>query len=653
MKQFIVLFSLLLLSGILLAQKAPIKWGKISEEDLAMTTYEADPDADAVVLYDYGNISFDLFPSGAVYNLSRTKRIKILKNSAFDRGNIEISYFKDSKVKITLKAHVFQPDGSETQVAKQDIYDEKIYQSWYQKRVALPDVTEGCIIEYTYKITSPYLSQLRTWYFQEDIPIRTSELRLNIPEWFEYARLFQGVDLLTVSETNPGIVNIDGRRVDAAISRYVAENVAALKEEPYITTMDDYRMRIKFQLSGTRFPGRPFDPFMTTWEGLAEGLIDSDYFGKQFTKKKRVQPIQAAIEHQLNALDTKLEKIKYIHQYVANNVEWDGDYDATINEDINKAFELKRGNSAEINLMVLALLRANDIEAYPILVSTRGHGKAIELYPFRSQFNHVLVYTKAEDEKPILLDVADSVSPINLPRIASLNKRGLLIWGKERTEWINIESKRSKNVLMANLTLDEEGILKGDIQCQHTGYSAVRERGRYSEDISGSYWVDRLEEQAVIAEIDKFDYSNLAEIEKPFKGTISCTFPEQAQVVNDFIYLSPVFYSGFQENPFKIEKRTYPVDIPYPFSEQVIINIDLPEDYAVEEFPSSIKVEMPNGGGKFTYHVSNKEAGKLQIVARASINQLLYMPEEYEAIKNFYDVVAEKLQEQIVLKRIE
>lgn len=651
MKQPLILLCSLFFFGIAIAQKAPIKWGKIASEDLAMTIYEPDPDADAVVLQDYGNISFDIFPSGPVYKLERIKRIKILKTSAFDRGNVTISYYKTSKTKFQLKAHIFQVDGTETQVPSNDIFDEKIYRSFHQKRVALPDVTEGSIIEYRYTITSPYLTQLPTWYFQEDIPIRASELHVNIPSWFEYARLFQGTDKLVVSETKPSTVNIGGGILDSQTSRYVAEKVEALQEEPFITTMNDYRMRIKFQLNGIQVPGRPYEPYMTTWEGFAEELSTATYFGQQYSKKKRVQPIQKAVESQLALLKTEAEKISFLHQYLTRNMEWDGDYDATININIDKAFELRRGNSAELNLMLLALLRANDIEAYPMLISTRSHGKIFPFYPFISQFNHVLVYAKLKDGKEQFLDIGDAVSPVYLPRIQSLNKQGLVILSEEKTEWMDIKPNKSKNVMMLNLKLDEEGILHGDVTCQHSGYSAVRERRNYADDTEGNYWVNRLEEQAVTAEVDKFEYDNLKDINKAFKGTITCSFPTQTQVVDDFIYLSPIIYSNFKENPFKTEKRIYPIEIAYPFSEQLIVNINIPEGYIVEELPENLNLQMPDKAAKCTYSISKKEENKLQIVLRAKVNKLIFYPEEYEGIKNFYDLISEKLQEQIVLKK--
>ncbi|MEZ4980509.1 MAG: hypothetical protein R2769_02765 [Saprospiraceae bacterium] len=59
------------------AQKDPIKWGKVPDEDLKMTSYEADPEAEAVILCNFGSLKFNFGPSGAQYFLTVHKRISI------------------------------------------------------------------------------------------------------------------------------------------------------------------------------------------------------------------------------------------------------------------------------------------------------------------------------------------------------------------------------------------------------------------------------------------------------------------------------------------------------------------------------------------------------------------------------------------------
>ena len=81
-KQLSFCFLLSFLVTVLHGQKPPIKWGKISKEDLAMTVYEPDPEAAAVVLCNFASLTFEYAEGkGLVYRFAHHKRIKILKHT--------------------------------------------------------------------------------------------------------------------------------------------------------------------------------------------------------------------------------------------------------------------------------------------------------------------------------------------------------------------------------------------------------------------------------------------------------------------------------------------------------------------------------------------------------------------------------------------
>ncbi len=58
------------------AQKTPMKWGKLSIEEIELNSYSSDTSASAVVLCDYGEI---YFMPGQPIEVRRHKRVKILK----------------------------------------------------------------------------------------------------------------------------------------------------------------------------------------------------------------------------------------------------------------------------------------------------------------------------------------------------------------------------------------------------------------------------------------------------------------------------------------------------------------------------------------------------------------------------------------------
>jgi len=84
--------------------------------------------------------------------------------------------------------------------------------------------------------------------------------------------------------------------------------------------------------------------------------------------------------------------------------------------------------------------------------------------------------------------------------------------------------------------------------------------------------------------------------------------------------------------------------------EQAIITINLPAGYEIEELPKKATIFLPEMGGKFQYSISTN-ANSIKLISKVIQKQLFFEPEEYALIKEFYDLVAEKLGEQIVLKK--
>jgi hypothetical protein len=80
-KFIFVVLLLCLVQFSVFAQKAPIKYGKISKADLEMKSYPSDSSATAAILCDYGYFSSDQF------KFVRLLRLKIFKKEGTSWGN--------------------------------------------------------------------------------------------------------------------------------------------------------------------------------------------------------------------------------------------------------------------------------------------------------------------------------------------------------------------------------------------------------------------------------------------------------------------------------------------------------------------------------------------------------------------------------------
>ncbi len=651
-------------------QKSPVKWGKVSKEDLTMTEYKADPEAGAMVLGEVGQITFDVSTGEILYKLEYHKRIKIFKKSAFDQGDIEIPYYTPNKFETIkgLKAQVILPDGKKIAVKK--IFDEKINDYWSAKKFAFPNLKEGCIIEFKYNKNSNGYFNLEDWYFQGDIPVRLSQLSTVIPEWYNYVSFTQGRRANVTKSSRPTNIRIPGERLheritydrthsntthqsfdlieaDLITTVYKMENIPALKVEPHITSMNDYYAKIQFQLKTVQYPGGPIQNVENTWEKVEKELIEHQKFGDQLNKKRFTKKLWTALEPILSEIQNKEEQIASIYKFISSNVIWDETYHFLIEKTLDDAFTNKRANSGELNLMLIAICRQAGIEAHPVLISTRSHGKMLPYYPKIDQFNHVLALTQI-DGKNHIFDIGNSLRSYDLLRENSLNYNGWLVL-PNRSDWISIVPPVDKEVCMANFELSPGGALVGEIKQSYKGYSAFKERMACYKDPENNNLKKSWTDKYVDIKIDSIQFENQKDLTNPFKTNIYCKIPDAVQTSGDFMYITPVL-NAYEENPFKLEKREYAIDMAYGFKNQYILNLTIPDGYIIEELPEAVNLSLPEKGGKFQFFISQK-GNKIQLVNKINISQLHYEPEEYPAIKSFYDIIIEKHSEQIVLKK--
>jgi len=639
-----------------------IDFGEVPKADLQMTTYAADTSAEAVVLADFGDINFRFDNDKPYFDLERHRRVKILKRSGFDYGDVSISFYSENRLEEIKKinAVVHNPDGSSTKLKKRDFFEEEYNDTYTRLKFTFPNLQEGSVIEYKYTLSSEYLFAIDDWYFQHEIPTRYSQLKITIPEWYDYVKITQGreLDVNTVIQsqmrymirqsgsqgmrTQSGHVNLNTKTYVFAMRQ-----VPAMTAESYITTMDDYLAKVKMQLRGTNFENI-YRPQLSTWEEMAEGLMESSSFGEQITRRRFYKDAYDALEPELKNLDDPKEKARLIYRYVNTRLEWDGNYGIFAYPDLKESFEQGTGNGAAINLMLVALLKEAGLESYPVVISTRGHGKMTELYPLRAQFNHTMAFVQFEDGA-LILDGGNAHRPMGMIRESALNGKAWLVHPTAQ-QWLQIGAMVGASTYFAKLNLDADGHLSGTMTEKFEGYNAASLRGGLEEEgpeeLMGSLFADKYPE----AKIEDIKIPEDDDPTKDLRADMSVSIPNFAQQISGRIYLDPNIVRPFEESPFKLEEREYPVEIPYPFHENFILNLSLPEGYVLEDQPEPFKVSMPGGAGEFTYNITPGE-NSIQIVSQFQLNKTTWLPEEYKSLREFIDYVIEKTSEQIVLTR--
>jgi Domain of Unknown Function with PDB structure (DUF3857)/Transglutaminase-like superfamily len=640
--------SIIFIACVLLcnAQKPPIKFGEIPMEDMKMTSYESDSSAAAVILADFGEVNLMLTNLKESLEFERHVRIKILKKSGLDWATASILMYHSgsSEDRVTkLKATSYNMENGkivETKMNKENIFKEKFNRNYNIQKFTLPNVKVGSVIEYSYTVSSDFLSRYPNWQFQYDIPARHSEYRAAIPDFFimeKYMQGYLGTTSYEVKERN---------QVEYAekIHQWVIKDVPAFKTEPDMTCEDDYVSKINFALAFINFPGQPTREIMGSWEKLNKSLLEYESFGRIIEGAGYLKKVT---EEVVGGETDPMKKIEKIFNYVRNTIAWDN-YEDYLSDKPKEVFEKKKGTSGDINLILGSMLHKAGISVDMVMLSTRDHGFVREQYPMERQFNYVICAARI-DGKPILLDATDRFLPAGVLPERCLNGKGLMI-SKNFHGWIPLETKAKDAIVVnAELAINPSFEMTGKISISSDGYAGASVRKKFLAMGESGYAKGTIGKKENW-QIAKSSFENIDENTKAVKETHEITINDHVTASGDVIYLNPLVTNQIMENPYKMEDRVYPVDFGYLRNHVYIAKITLPEGYVVDELPQNKIFALPGSGGKFSYSLTPM-GNFINVMCSFQINRQIFIQTEYPALREFYNLVVAKQAEQIVLKK--
>ena len=202
---------------------------------------------------------------------------------------------------------------------------------------------------------------------------------------------------------------------------------------------------------------------------------------------------------------------------------------------------------------------------------------------------------------------------------------------------------------MVELNFNSDGEVEGEIKKTYIGYDALGMRDEYKKLGEKEFVEDLINDNENLA-IANVNVKNMTTLNDNVKIEYDVAPEDYFMTAGEMIYIDPLLDEKTKDNPFKLEKREYPVDFGCPIEEVYMFNLEIPEGYSVEELPKTSMVSLPNNGGVFKYSV-NTMNNKISILSVIKIKQSLFLPSEYSHIKKFYDIIIAKQSEKIVLKQ--
>lgn len=617
-------------------------------DELNMKVYKKDPTAAAVVLYEHANLYLD------PHNKYNTRidyyyRIKIFNKEAFDLANITIETAKKKKVTdikaITYYLSDFGSLNAST-LSKDKIFEVDESENWKSHKFTMPNIKEGCVIEYSYSVISPYLG-IPDWYFQSDIPKMKSEFDAAILGNYRYNVALTGFYKLDKRESSvkKNCIYIDGLGEGSCIIySFGINDIPAFKEEDYMLSKKNYISRLSFDLETYTTSKGIIKNYTTSWKE-ADKKLKKIFFNNQTSKKKF---FKKNIPSEILNIKDELNKAKKVYSFIQNHYNWNEKYWNYEDEKVKAAFANKVGTAGEINLSLHNALQAAGINSQLVILSTRENGLPKTLYPVIFDFNYVIVRVKINDNN-YYLDATDKFNPFGQVPFRTLNGNGRILNYKKESNWVRVVPKfNTSKKITANLSLNEDGDFEGNLLIKRQGYAAERQRKKLNE-LGNEGLIDDFEERNPDVEVDEYEVKNEDDLEKSLQEVYKIKLLMDDEL-SDKIRINPFFFDRLKQNPFKLKERNYPVDFGYKRRSYFTLSLNIPKEYTITNLPKSVSITLPNKSATFIMKAVNKD-NVISIYSRILISKSSFTSDEYFSLKELYKEIVKTENSYITIEK--
>lgn len=632
-----------------------LKWGKPTDQELQMTEYALDKEADAVVLYHKTDVSYQFTNNDfrVIYRVNT--RLKVLKPEGKRVADGQIAYLENEtnrtrrEIVTGLKATAYNmEDGKlvKTKMERSMTSEERLDKNQMVLKFSVPQVKVGTVIEIEYRIDSDYYGNIRDWYAQRDIPVLYTCYELSIPEWFTFNIEETGMNHMEKKESSePMTLLFSGgtENILTNIKTFVGRNLPALKDDDFVWHAADYGDKVTAELAGIFIPGSVYKSYTSTWDDIDNQLLSDEDFGGRL---KRNSPLKdEIIAAGIPDISDKKERIAAVWKLLKSKVRWNGDY-AFWGKSASKILKEGTGTNSDINFLLINMLQDAGIESTPVVMRTRDSGILPLSHSSLKYLNTFVVGIPMTDSGMAYLDGSAEDGYLNVLPAKLLVTRARVVQKTGADLWVNLQANaRGRETAIVQAQLSADGQLKGQKSTMLVEEAAAAKRRVWRLAKDSTELIQKMQERDGI-EIQSYRLEGRHDFSPTVKEEM--TFTKQCDVAGDMIYLNPLVFIPQHESPFTTAERILPIEFPYNQSETQNVIITLPEGYVVEEAPKPIIIKFDGATARI---ICNVNGNQLSVQYQMNISQTFYASTQYQDLKAFFDSVVESNKHILTIKK--
>ena len=634
--RFFILLLVCLIGSTALCQNEG--WLPVTPEDLQAKEPPSEPGAAAIQLY-HANWIDDGENKQFIYN-----RIKILTKAGMKYADIEISMAGDNSVD-DLKARTIHPDGSIAEFTGKP-FEKTIFKSRgvkiLAKTFAMPDVTEGSIIEYKYTLNLRMYRSTELWVLQHPLYTVKESFRFRPPRQIRAAIAWVVSNWTGAMPVRKG----DGADLDL-------ENVAAFHTEEYMPPEERFRATVRFY-----YLTRSITSSDKYWEFIGEEW--SQEYNRFIGDHKEAKEAAAAAignetdpEKQLRRLYARAQEFRNLSYERSRTEKERKEEELKPNHDVADVFNHGYGYTDNIAVAFVAMARAAGFEAWVVRASSRRDGFFEKESLSSQQLGWAIVLVKLKG-KNLFLDPGTRFCPFGLLRWTLTSTDAMLLDKKGGSFVVTPAAPQNKALVKRTLTasLSDDGTLKGDLRVEFYQTDALEHRlealrtddaGR-KKSLEDEIKATLVSENAIVTLKDVQGWEST---DDPLIATFSVEIPGYASAAGKRLIVPSCLFRVKQKDAFNQPDRKYPIYFSYAFSELDSIHLRFPPGFS----PETVPVKHVAALGYATYEDAFQVSNEQLIAERALlINGFIFNLDVYPQLKDFFTKVAAGDEQQAVLR---
>ena len=600
------------------------------------------PNSSFARLLDLGTVTVK--PDGTTVAEYRVT-YKLYKNNAISQRLAEVTlpYNSSYQELRVLDAKTIKKDGKVLSVSASDMRDGGIageylmYDDAHGVSFSMPGIEDECVIDYTFQMTTHPMflpGQFTTyWGFSGFEPVGVSRLTLNIP----------ADKPLKFKMYNDKIEPVITTSANGRVKTYSWEkkNMAPLEYEPGMPKIDD----VKVWMEASSLNG---------WQDLATW-----FWGLQQPQAKASETIRATVKSLVTDKMTDEDKTRAIYDWVANKTRYVGiefGISAYKPHPASEVYEKLYGDCKDKANLLITMLDLAGIKAHPVLLHAGERRVVGDGLPTLNAFNHCIAVADVNHKEVWLDATAETCAYGDIPD------------GDRGVQAFVVRDGRGEFETIPRYNPEENSLdLKTKIEMQADGSAKTQSqaimRGEYGQSIRYSVRLVTPDKRRDVMQgiasklglagsVKTFALPDGQDKNGPFVMDMSLDSAHYGKATGKSLLILPLVssISSVHENPYKSEKRVWPIEEEDSSAAHSATTLTLPDGYDVDDLPGDVDLTSPIG----EYHrkIVKSADGKTLTITDSITGRPGKVPvADYAKVRSFYDEIVKAAEDQIVLKK--